>query len=112
MTPNTPSGDQTYDIKDRDVAPDAVQENEIDDDQPVRVSRKRDFGIIPIPKNKRHDPNLKVHEQFEFTWRMNLILAGAAVRQFPPFQVIHICGYWRLTSADCIGVESILCPSE
>lgn len=42
-------------------------------------SRNRELGIIPIPKSKRHDPALKVHEQFVFTWRMNLILAGAAV---------------------------------
>jgi hypothetical protein len=41
--------------------------------------RKREFGFIPIPKSKRHDPTLKVHEQFVFTWKMNLILAGAAV---------------------------------
>jgi hypothetical protein len=41
--------------------------------------RKRELGIIPIPKSKRHDPTLKVHEQFVFTWKMNLILAGAAV---------------------------------
>jgi hypothetical protein len=41
--------------------------------------RKKEFGFLPIPKSKRHDPTLKVHEQFEFTWKMNLILAGAAV---------------------------------
>lgn len=41
--------------------------------------RKKEFGFIPIPKSKRHDPNLKVHEQFIFTWKINLILAGAAV---------------------------------
>jgi len=46
--------------------------------------RKRELGIIPIPKSKRHDPALKVHEQFVFTWKMNLILAGAAVSPLGP----------------------------
>lgn len=41
--------------------------------------RKRELGFIPIPKSKRLDPNLKVQEQFVFTWKINLILAGAAV---------------------------------
>jgi hypothetical protein len=49
-----------------------------------REPRKREFGIIPIPKSKRHDPTLKVHEQFVFTWKMNLILAGAAVSRLDP----------------------------
>lgn len=46
--------------------------------QPKRF-RKRELGFIPIPKSKRLDPNLKVQEQFVFTWKINLILAGAAV---------------------------------
>jgi hypothetical protein len=46
--------------------------------EPKRV-RKRELGFIPIPKSKRLDPNLKVQEQFVFTWKINLILAGAAV---------------------------------
>lgn len=74
------------DLKDRDVAVYETEHNtgvlEIDDDdhdRPIRTTRKRDFGFLPIPKSKRHDPSLKVHEQFAFTWRMNLTLAGAAV---------------------------------
>ena len=46
--------------------------------EPKKV-RKRELGFIPIPKSKRLDPNVKVHEQFVFTWKINLILAGAAV---------------------------------
>lgn len=41
--------------------------------------RNRDFGFLPIPSSRRHDPNLKSHEQFIFTWKINLVLAGAAV---------------------------------
>ena len=43
--------------------------------------RRRDFVFLPIPKSKRHDPTLKAHEQFMFTWKINLVLAGAAVSQ-------------------------------
>ena len=46
--------------------------------EPKRV-RKRELGFIPIPKSKRLDPNVQVQEQFVFTWKINLILAGAAV---------------------------------
>ena len=46
--------------------------------EPKRI-RKRELGFIPIPKSKRLDPNVKVQEQFVFTWKINLILAGAAV---------------------------------
>ena len=46
--------------------------------EPKKV-RKRELGFIPIPKSKRLDPNVKVQEQFVFTWKINLILAGAAV---------------------------------
>ena len=41
--------------------------------------RNRDFGFLPIPNSRRHDPNVKSHEQFKFTWKINLVLAGAAV---------------------------------
>jgi hypothetical protein len=41
--------------------------------------RNRDFGFLLIPSSRRHDPNLKSHEQFIFTWKINLVLAGAAV---------------------------------
>lgn len=57
------------------------------------VSRTKEFGFLPIPKSKRHDPTLKVHEQFKFTWKMNLILAGAAVRrsqEVPPIAMLKI----------------------
>jgi hypothetical protein len=50
--------------------------------QPVSP-RTKEFGFLPIPKSKRHDPTLKTHEQFAFTWKMNLILAGAAVSGKP-----------------------------
>lgn len=46
--------------------------------EPKKV-RKRELGFIPIPKSKRLDPSVKVQEQFVFTWKINLILAGAAV---------------------------------
>jgi len=41
--------------------------------------RDRDFGFLPIPNSRRHDTNIKSHEQFIFTWKINLVLAGAAV---------------------------------
>jgi hypothetical protein len=44
-----------------------------------KKQRKRDFGFLPIPKSRRHNPNLKPEEQFIFTWRMNLVFATAAV---------------------------------
>lgn len=75
--------EHAVDMKDRDiihgVGDDAIDNEGGTEDREVKVGRKLDFGFIPIPKSKRHDPNLKVHEQFAFTWRMNLILAGAAV---------------------------------
>ncbi|WVQ78595.1 hypothetical protein IAT38_000681 [Cryptococcus sp. DSM 104549] len=40
--------------------------------------RKRDFGFLPIPRNRRHDPNRRPEDEFVFTWRMNLIFASAA----------------------------------
>lgn len=46
---------------------------------PGLAIRKKDFGFLPIPKSKRHDPNVPPEEQFGFTWRMNLVFAGAAV---------------------------------
>jgi hypothetical protein len=46
----------------------------------TKKARTREFGFIPIPKSKRLDPNVKIQEQFVFTWKINLILAGAAVR--------------------------------
>jgi hypothetical protein len=70
--PIRPSPTQT---SDKDVLGDAP-ETTSDDRLPTR---KREFGIIPIPKSRRLDPNRKVHEQLVFTWKMNLILAGAAV---------------------------------
>ncbi|KAK1924941.1 membrane protein [Papiliotrema laurentii] len=45
---------------------------------PGLAIRKKDFGFLPIPKSKRHDPNVPPEEQFGFTWRMNLVFAGAA----------------------------------
>jgi hypothetical protein len=42
-------------------------------------TRKLDFGFLPIPKNRRHDPNVKPEEQFLFTLKMNLVFATAAV---------------------------------
>ena len=45
----------------------------------IKQIRNWDFGFLPIPKSRRHDPNLKPHEQFIFTWKINLVLAGAAV---------------------------------
>lgn len=85
-----PQNTEETDLKDRDLVQDAGDNEPTTtdemDESPVRVGRKRDFGLIPIPKSKRHDPNLKTHEQFAFTWRMNLILAGAAVRR---------CFFWR-----------------
>ncbi|WVQ98877.1 hypothetical protein IAU59_006008 [Kwoniella sp. CBS 9459] len=40
--------------------------------------RKLDFGFLPIPKSRRHDPRKKVDVEFGFTWRMNLVFAVAA----------------------------------
>jgi hypothetical protein len=50
-----------------------------------------------------------VHEQFKFTWRMNLILAGAAV-SICVFIWVHY--QTSLTCPDCIGVEPVLCPGK
>lgn len=44
-----------------------------------RPIRTRDFGFLPIPKNRRHDPSRNAHEQFGFSMKMNLLLAAAAV---------------------------------
>jgi hypothetical protein len=46
---------------------------------PTKTIRNLDFGFLPIPSSRRHDPNLRPHEQFIFTWKINLVLAGAAV---------------------------------
>jgi hypothetical protein len=46
---------------------------------PTKGIRNQDFGFLPIPNSRRYDPNLKSHEQFIFTWKINLVLAGAAV---------------------------------
>jgi hypothetical protein len=46
---------------------------------PTKEIRDRAFGFLPIPNSRRHDPTLKSHEQFIFTWKINLVLAGAAV---------------------------------
>ncbi|OCF44150.1 membrane protein [Kwoniella heveanensis CBS 569] len=46
-------------------------------DEVVEI-RKRDFGFLPIPKSRRHDPRKKVDVEFGFTWRMNLVFAVAA----------------------------------
>jgi hypothetical protein len=46
---------------------------------PTQEIRNRDSGSLLIPSSRRHDPNLKPHEQFIFTWKINLVLAGAAV---------------------------------
>lgn len=43
-----------------------------------RITRKLDFGFLPIPKNRRQDPNLQSEEQFIFSWRTNLVFAAAA----------------------------------
>ena len=44
-----------------------------------RPVRKHDFGVLPIPKYCRFDPNLSPGEQPKFTWRVNLVFALAAV---------------------------------
>jgi len=45
----------------------------------IKQMRNWDFRFLPIPESRRHDPNIKPHEQFIFTWKINLVLAGAAV---------------------------------
>ncbi|KAK8869669.1 hypothetical protein IAR55_000237 [Kwoniella newhampshirensis] len=47
-------------------------------DPSVLPIRKRDFGFLPIPKYRRHDPNRAVEEEFDFTWKINAIFATAA----------------------------------
>lgn len=113
MSAKNEESDQPSDLKDRDLVQDVGTsdqgiDNE-DNDRPVRVGRKRDFGFLPIPKSKRHDPNLKTHEQFQFTWRMNLILAGAAVRA-PPF--CHRTAGVFAEVLDCLCLEPVLRSSE
>ena len=46
---------------------------------PRTTVRKRDFGFLPIPKDRRHEPGRKPEEQFVFTWRLNLLFAASAV---------------------------------
>ncbi|ORX33411.1 major facilitator superfamily domain-containing protein [Kockovaella imperatae] len=45
---------------------------------PRTTVRKKDFGFLPIPRNRRHEPGMKPEEQFVFTWRLNLLFAGSA----------------------------------
>ena len=55
-------------------------ESSLDGSTPsIKQIRSWDLGFLPIPKSRRHDPNMKPHEQFIFTWKINLVLAGAAV---------------------------------
>jgi len=72
---------------------------------PRNTIRKVDFGFLPIPKNRRHDPNLKPEEQFLFSWRMNLVFATAAV------SLLSVQEDKELTHVDCIGHEPVLYPS-
>ncbi|WWC89895.1 uncharacterized protein L201_004824 [Kwoniella dendrophila CBS 6074] len=59
--------------------PSTAQDTKFEADQPQNtVIRKRDFGFLPIPKNRRHDPHKKLDDEFGFTWKMNLIFAVAA----------------------------------
>jgi hypothetical protein len=43
------------------------------------LPRKADFWIVPIPKNRRHQPGLDADAEFGFTWRINVAFAAAAV---------------------------------
>lgn len=45
--------------------------------------RKRDFGFLPIPTSKRHDPSQKPEEQFVFNFKMNFVFALSAVSLLP-----------------------------
>ncbi|OCF55750.1 membrane protein [Kwoniella mangroviensis CBS 10435] len=59
--------------------PHPVIDTEGDDQNNLSIKiRKRDYGFLPIPKNRRHDPHKKVDEEFGFTWKMNLVFAFAA----------------------------------
>ncbi|ODN83163.1 hypothetical protein L202_01360 [Cryptococcus amylolentus CBS 6039] len=40
--------------------------------------RKRDFGFLPIPQSRRHDPSKAVQGEFPFTWKINALFASAA----------------------------------
>lgn len=41
--------------------------------------RKRDWGFVPIPKNRRHDPRLLPEECFPWSTRINLVFAICSV---------------------------------
>lgn len=43
--------------------------------------RKRDFGLIPIPKRCRYDPSMRPEECFPWTIRKNLIFAICSVSE-------------------------------
>lgn len=83
-------------LDDNHIPDPGLEEKDVPRDGPVTPTppplsiRKKDFGFIPIPKNRRHDRNLKPEEQFAFTWRMNLVFAMAAVS--PSFKVFEIAG--------------------
>ncbi|KAL7423988.1 hypothetical protein Q5752_001573 [Cryptotrichosporon argae] len=59
------------------VAPTPLPSSPVPDEKRVPAVRKRDFGILPIPKWRRHDPRLSISERFPWTWRLNLVFAIA-----------------------------------
>ncbi|WRT67277.1 uncharacterized protein IL334_004244 [Kwoniella shivajii] len=78
---NHPNDNQITEIDPMDPSPISTSPtaNPEDEVNPHHKSiRKRDFGFLPIPKNRRHDPYKKVDEEFGFTWKMNAVFALAA----------------------------------
>lgn len=72
--------------------------------------RKFDFGFLPIPPGRRHDPSKKVSEEFVFTWKLNLLFAFAAVC------VLSLSLYPFMSNltpeTDCIRHEFVLHPTH
>jgi hypothetical protein len=44
-----------------------------------QVVRRKDFGFLPIPKNRRYDPSASPGNLSVFTWKINIVFAVAAV---------------------------------
>ena len=71
--------------------------------------RKRDFGFLPIPKHRRHDPSRKPEEQFLFSWKLNLVFATTAVSD--RYQH-HEWDLALIHTSDCLGDEPVLCTAH
>jgi hypothetical protein len=54
--------------------------------------RKLDFHFLPIPRSRRHDPNVAMSEQFTWSILMNLVFALTAVSRYQLVPARACCG--------------------